>query len=166
MKQFQIPKYDLGQHDLQHAFDVVFGQDTLEHTHGTSLQVTPWQDDERTAEFYVQIGMIPWALRHIFWASGLQVTIYQKLKKEETVWKVNNDIKMHFIGSRLFKIESYFNLEIKDNHVFLTGGVKCSAKLPLPINMIAESFMLSQCKKEIANYTEVVGKKFVASSKD
>lgn len=163
MKEYTIPTYDLGVHDMQHAFDVVFCLDTLEKTHGSTLKATPWQNNTRTTDFYIGVDGIPWALKHIFCASGMHVTVKQVLSMPtHDVWRVTNDIKMHFVGSRLFKIESNFELNKKDTHVFLTGGVKCKATLPLPLNMIAERFMLSQCKREIDTYAKVIAAKFMS----
>jgi hypothetical protein len=166
MKEYRSPSYDLGNHTLEHAFSIVFNDDTLQKAHGEDIEITPWQDDKRTTEFHVGVDMIPWALRHLFWGSKLKVTVNQALNKADNCWKVSNQIMMHFIASKLFKIESAFELVQKDGHIFLTGGVKCAARLLPPLNFIAEGFMLNQCKKEITTYTEVVAKKIVAMSKD
>lgn len=164
MREYKLPNYDLGKHSLDHAFNIVFSEDTLTETHGSSIKTTQWKDNMRTTDFYIQIEAIPWALRHIFCGSGLHVTVNQTMNKTLGLMKVKNEIQTHFIGSRLFKVASEFDLSSKGDHIFLSGKVSCIARLPLPLNMIAERFMINQCKKEITSYTEVVGKKFISES--
>lgn len=168
MKEFVIPEYDLGVTTLDHAFEVVFEHDTILQSHGDSLVATEWENNKRKADYFIEIEHIPWALRHLFKASGVQVSLDQTLVHKEKEWTVFNDIKLHFIGARFFKTQSHFTLSLReDNHVFLSGGIRSWAKLLPPLNRIAESFIISQCKKEIETYTQVVTNKFVSEqSKD
>lgn len=164
MKCYKMSTQHLGKLTLPAAFDIVFGEDTLQSSH-SKLTTTPWQNDKRTTEFYVQLDMIPRALRHIFQASGVLVTTEQVLTKYDNCWKVTNNIKLHFIGARFFKVNSHFELQQTDDDIVLNGELKCNAWLIPPLNMIAESFMLQQCKKEINTYTEVVTRKLTNSVK-
>ena len=162
MKEYTIPSYDLGQVTMRDAFDVVFGTETLKKIHGDTLKASPWQDNKRTTNFDVKIEGIPWALRHLFCGHGIPITIIQTLTPKENSWKVNNDINMHFVGARFFKITSWFEIHKETNHTYLTGCLSCNAKLLPPLNRIAESFMLSQCKKEIDAYTQNITDAFIA----
>ena len=159
MKDYKIPFYDLGEVSLEHAFSIVFGEETLIETHGDSLKTSPWQDYKRTSDFYIHIDGVLWALRH-FIKSGLHVTVHQTLNQSNETWKVSNQIQMHFIGSRFFKISSEFELILRDNNVFLTGNLQCNAKLLPPLNSIAEKFMIKKSKHELDIYTEIITKKF------
>lgn len=156
-----IPEYDLGIHPMEKAFEVVFSDETIKASHGDTLVTTPWEDGFRIAEYVVNIESIPWGLKHIFGAQSIKVTVNQHLTKNENIWRVDNDIKMHFIGARFFKIKSYFTLtERDDHHIYLSGSVNCNAIIVPPLNRVAESFMISQCKNEIDKYTESVKHKF------
>jgi hypothetical protein len=161
MKLYKIPAHNLGTHPIQDAFNIVFGEETLREIH-SKLTVTPWQHDKRTTEFYVKVDMIPRVLRGIFSAEGMHVTVQQNLSKKDASWKVKNNIKMHVLGARFFNISSSFELHKSKQDVFLTGAVKCNAFLLPPLNTIAESFMLSHCKKEINVYTDVITKRFMS----
>lgn len=161
MKDFKIPEYDLGEHPLETAFEIVFSHDTIKETHGDTLVTTPWEDGLRIAEYVVGIDAIPWCLKHIFGSQSVKVTVHQTLKKDEKNWKVDNNIKMHFLGARFFKIKSHFSLEERDDkHIYLSGEVICNAILLPPLNRFAESYMISQCKKEVDKYTQSVTQKF------
>ena len=164
MKEHRIPAYDLGEVSMREAFDTVFGSETLKKTHGDTLVASPWQDNKRTTSFEVSVEGIPWALRHVFHGHGLPVTVSQALDPKENSWKVSNDIAMHFVGARLFKITSWFEIHRESNRAYLTGSVSVSAKLPLPLNRIAERFMLSRCKKEIDAYTASITEAFMAQA--
>lgn len=162
MKEFKIPEYVLGEHSLEKAFEGVFSHETIKETHGDTLVTTPWEDGLRIAEYVVSIDDIPWCLKHIFGSRSIRVTVHQTLTKKEKKWKVDNNIKMHFLGARFFKIKSHFTLsERDDKHIYLSGTVMCNAILPPPLNRFAESYMISQCKKEIDKYTESVTQKFL-----
>lgn len=157
-----IPEYDLGIHPMEKTFEVVFSDDTIRETHGDTLVTTPWEDGKRVAEYIVNIDSIPWGLKHIFGSQSIKVTVIQTLTKEQETWKVDNNIKMHFLGARLFKIESHFSLtERDDKHIYLSGAVICNAVLLPPLNRIAESYMISQCIREVDKYTESVTRKFL-----
>lgn len=162
MKEHKIPSYDLGEVSVRDAFDVVFGTETLKKTHGDTLKASPWQDNKRTTNFDVKVEAIPWTLRHLFCGHGLPVTVVQTLDAKENSWKVSNEITMHFVGSRFFKITSWFEIHKEGHNSYLTGALTCNAKLLPPLNRIAESFMLSQCKKEIDTYTQNVTDSFLA----
>lgn len=164
MKDHSIPAYDLGEVSMRDAFDKVFGADTLRMTHGDTLVASPWQDNKRTTTFEVNVKGIPWALRHVFHGHGLPVTVSQTLDPKENSWTVSNDIAMHFVGASLFKTNSWFKIHREDGRVYLTGSVSVSAKLPLPLNRIAEGFMLSRCKKEIETYTKRITEAFAGGA--
>jgi hypothetical protein len=162
MKEHKIPSYDLGEVSMSDAFDVVFGINTLKKTHGDTLKASEWQDNKRTTNFDVNVEGIPWALRHVFCGHGIPVTVIQTLNPKENSWTVTNNINMHFVGSRFFNLTSWFEIHRESNHTYLTGCVTCNAKFLPPLNRIAESFMLSQCKKEIETYTKNVTDAFMA----
>ena len=149
MKEHEIENIAIGKYTLAEAFDRVFTEGDI-----------PWENDSRVTEYSIQLEKVPWLLRHIFRGSTMRVTVCQTLHKINDVeWQINNNIRLHFVGSRFFRVESNFNLTAKYDTVYLAGSVKCWAWLLPPLNNIAESYVLSQCKNEIINYTTDIIKK-------
>jgi hypothetical protein len=161
MKNYIIPTYDLGaSYTLEDAFAIVFSEETLLHTHGPSISLSNWYNNQRTSSFIVDVKKIPWLLRHIFCGDKMRVTVEQTREDSENTIKVSNDIKMHFLGNRFFSIKSYFELSKKDDNIFLNGQVICNAYLLPPMNYVAERFIISECKNQVTIYTDIVTNKF------
>lgn len=170
MREYVIPTYNLGKHTLDNAFDIVFSPETLTSTHGDSLEVSDWIDDKRTSNFDVKVDRIPWPLKRIFTGDKMRVSVNQhRITDAMGVANgvtIKNNIKLHFLGARFFKIESWFSLnELPTGtghtcNIELSGSVKCHAFLLPPLNMIAEKFMISQCKRETDIYTGIIKKQF------
>lgn len=163
MKEYKIASFDLGKLTLDEAFDIVFSRDTMDQVHQEYTESTPWKDDKHHATFIINVSTLPGPLKHLLDTSkGLNVSIHQTLNKSEKRWTVLNTINLHFIGARMFPLDSMFELyEDENNHIFLSGKVRCRARLLFPLNMLAETFIIRQCKKELDTYTNAVMKSFV-----
>lgn len=161
MKTYTIPEYDLGaSHTLEDVFAIVFSEETMLNTHGPSISLSNWYNNQRTSSFTVDVKKIPWLLRHIFCGDKMRVSVEQTREDSENTIKVSNDIKMHFLGNRFFSITSHFELSNIDDTIFLNGEVICNAYLLPPMNHIAEKFIISECKDQVTTYTNIVTNKF------
>jgi len=138
---------------MKEAFELIFGENTLRKVHGVSLMITPWQNNKRKLDFYLQIDTIPKILKDMFCASGFHITCNQTLSQDNII---NNDIILHCIGSNLIRIISSFHLQEITNKIYLSGNLKIYSNLFTPIDSLIESFIFEQCKKEIDNYRNII----------
>ena len=161
MKNYIIPTYNLGkEYTLEDAFNIVFSEETMIRTHGTSMSLSNWYNNKRTSSFIINVKKIPWVLRHLFCGDKMRVTVEQSREDSENTIKVSNNIKMHFIGNRFFSIKSFFELSKKDDYIYLNGEVICNAYLLPPMNHVAERYIISECKDQVTVYTNIVTDKF------
>jgi hypothetical protein len=158
MKLLPIPLVSLGQIELDDAFQAVFGSDTLSKVHGPSLKFTEWVDNQRTVKFSVDVDNIPLEVRRFFCGKRLRVTSKQNKIKGDKYLEVHNRMKMHFLGSELFVIRPVFKLTYNEasGTTEVTGCVKHIARLPPPLNRIAEAFMMEHSRRELEKFSSVL----------
>lgn len=157
MKQLIVPRTRLrGQRDMNSALRAVFGPDMLRRVHGASTKVGDFVDGKRSFKFAVSVDSVPPPIRKFFCGSELRVTTRQTLDQttDPAKWTVTNKMKLHFVGSELFKLRPTFWLERDpdDGHVYLGGTVRHDAVLPPPLDGIAENFMMLNTRKELVHF--------------
>lgn len=159
MKEIQIPLTPLGKISLNNAFDLVFGKPTLERVHGPSLSLTEWIDDKRIVKFTINVDNIPKEVRRFFCGSTLRVTSRQtRMSPHSNVIRVDNRIKMHFLGAEFVSLKPVFTLTHDETCGFtsISGSVKHVARFPPPINAIVEGFMALNSQKELDHFQNVL----------
>jgi hypothetical protein len=162
MKELRIDAFHIGQFDIDSAFDSVFGNDMLRNIHGESLKASDWKNNNRVLKFSIDVGNIPSALKSVFIGSSLRITTNQKLTEGDgerggrRKRVVDSHMKPHFMFSELFKVSSQFYLEELVDGVHFGGKVEHSARLPPPLNSIAESFMMQRSGDEIEKYKQMI----------
>ena len=158
MKELSITPFHIGQVDIESAFEHIFGNDMLKKIHGNSLKASDWKNNTRVLKFSIDVGNIPSALKSVFISSPLRITTNQKLSESYGVGGgkqkcvVDSHMKPHFMFSGLFKVTSQFYLEEMEDGMYFGGKVEHSARLPPPLNSIAESFMMQRSGDEIEKY--------------
>lgn len=80
----------------------------------------------------------------------MKVSVKQDIDVSQS--KLTSSIRMHCVGSELFKIKPVY--EIKGNS--LTGNIRHYAYLPWPLTSIAEEFMVRQSSKQISLLKQVL----------
>jgi hypothetical protein len=165
MKELCITPFHIGQFDIDSAFDSVFGNDMLRNIHGDNLQASDWKNNKRVLKFSIDVGNIPAALKSVFIGSPLRITTSQKLTVGVGAGVgagvggrrvIDSHMKPHFLFSELFKVTSQFYLEEMEDGVYFGGKVEHSARLPPPLNSIAESFMVQRSEEEIEKYKQMI----------
>ncbi len=147
----------IGAIPIEDAFEAIYNADILKKLYGPSLKVTPWTDDERTLEFDLDMCDIPHEIQKIFNAPKLHVTNTQQVSRScHSKWEINNEMKLHFLGSDLLTIQPYFVLHRQGDITYLTGVVEHQAKLPPPLNGIAEHYMSLQTEKQLTKYKSIL----------
>lgn len=156
MKQLIVPRTRLrGQRDLNSALHAVFGPAMLRRMHGADTKVGDFADGKRAFRFVVGVDSVPPPIRRFFCGSQLRVTTRQTLDQTDPAkWTVTNKLKLHFVGSELFKLRPTFWLEQdpQTNDVYLGGVVRHDAVLPPPLDGIAENFMMLNTRKELVHF--------------
>lgn len=156
MKQVLVPRTRLaGQRDFHGALNAVFGPAMLRRMHGPAVRVGAFDDrGHRTFKFVVPVDQVPAPIRTFFCGSQLGVTTRQALRKGVRAWTVTNSLKLHFVGSELFKIRPTFWLERDpaDGTIALSGCVRHDAVLPPPLCHIAEGFMALNSQRELLHF--------------
>ena len=168
MKELRIDAFHIGQVDIESAFEHVFGNDMLKKIHGNSLKASDWKNNNRVLKFSIDVGNIPSALKSVFIGSPLRITTNQKLTEGcgsggggeggggRRKCLIDSHMKPHFMFSELFKVSSQFYLEEMEGEVYFGGKVEHSARLPPPLNSIAESFMMQRSGDEIEKYKQMI----------
>lgn len=156
MKQLIVPRTRLrGQRDMDSALRAVFGPAMLRRVHGAGTRVGDFVDGKRSFKFTVAVDSVPAPIRKFFCGSELRVTTRQLLDQTDAAkWTVTNKMKLHFVGSELFKLRPTFWLERDpdDGNVYLGGTVRHDAVLPPPLDSIAENFMMLNTRKELVHF--------------
>ncbi len=156
MRSLDVPPLRLCADTVQGALDAVFSQRVLRRVHGPDLVAPPFVDDGRTFTFGVDLRAVPRPLRCFFRGSRVQVTTRQEVRRDRRRATVTNHIKMHFVGSELFRVQPAFELCQADGGVTLGGCVRHTALLPWPIKGVAERFMCAHSERELRRYAEVL----------
>lgn len=159
MKELRIDAFHIGHFDIDSAFEHVFGNDMLKKIHGNSLKASDWKNNNRVLKFSIDVGNIPSALKSVFIGSPLRITTNQKLTEGgggRRKCLIDSHMKPHFMFSELFKVSSQFYLEEMEGGVYFGGKVEHSARLPPPLNSIAESFMMQRSGDEIEKYKQMI----------
>lgn len=151
---------------LEQGWRAVWGEATLRRVHGeVRFEEAGGHDapcDTRTYTFSVDVSAVPWVLRCFFCGPRLRVTTRQTLERRPGAWLVRNDLKMHFMGSELFRVEPTFLLTHDTgephglNGLTLRGAVAHHARLPPPLAGIAERFMERHSERELRRFQAAV----------
>ena len=167
MKEVCIPKTPLGPFVLEKAFDIVFGDETLKKVHGDSFHASVWDNDSRKISFSIPIDNIPNELKRFFCGDRMKLTNTQKKIFEPNTINIINRLKLHFIGAELFGVKPTFCLEYDENTKFsyISGRVEHRARLPVPLNIITETFMANNSKRELQFFGDVLKKEVTAELK-
>lgn len=158
MRQLVVPSVRIKRATLQGAFEAVFGPGMLRRVHGQHVRVGPFLNDARTFTFEVEVSGVPRILRRFFCGERLVVTTRQDRSiLADTKWQVTNRLKLHFVGAELFAMRPVFWLETRDDDdggtgVYLGGTVDHSARLPPPLNRIAEAVMMRHSERELRHF--------------
>jgi len=157
MKLLAVPALRLTATTLPDALDAVFGQDTLRRVHGPSVTgaFDFGPDGRRAFDFEVDVSAVPAPIRCFFCGPRLRVTTAQTLARPEpsACWRVSNSIRMHFVGSELFRIRPEFELtRHEDGRIVVAGTVRHDASLPPPLSGIAERFMAAHSERELRRF--------------
>lgn len=159
MRALDVPPLELRLDlDLPGALHAVFGADVLRRVHGADTVVPPFGADGRRAfDFHIGVASVPRALRPFFWGSRLRVSTRQELRREPYEYSVTNCVKMHFVGSELFRVQPTFQLR-RDRRggVTLRGAVRHTALLPWPLKGLAERFMAAHSERELLAYADAL----------
>lgn len=158
MRTLVLPGVRVNRSTLDAAFDAVFGIHMLRRVHGPSLTVGPFahNNNTRTFKFHVDVTTeVPAVLRRFFCGKHLAVTTRQHLGITSSKWTVTNSLTLHFVGSELFTMHPLFWLETReDGGVYLGGTISHTARLPPPLNGIAEEFMKHHSEAELRRFGE------------
>lgn len=158
MKEVAVPEIWLGTGDMAAAFDTVFGVPALRRMHGPSLTgAGPFDaSGRRSFAFEIDVSDTPAPIRAFFKESKLKVTTDQKFAAVSgTRWEIRNRLKMHFVGSELFSIRpTFWLLKGLDGKVRLGGVVRHRARIPPPLNAIAETFMAANTTAQLVKFSE------------
>lgn len=155
---------------LESAVAVAFGEETLRFAHGPSLRLTSWRADgetkqNRQIQFKIDVAHIPPTIRRFFCGKHLRVTAKQRMHSSNAQVDVENKLKMHFVGSELFKVRPRFQLSSEKGFVYLSGCVEHHAMLPNPIGVVAERFMASNTENELEKYGAAIKRLLKSQSK-
>lgn len=142
---------------IDEAFDVVFGRSTLEKIHGMGVKVTDWKNNQRKLQFSINIDNVPRELRRFVCGNKLRVASKQEMTRTSNEISVTNKVRMHFLGSELFKVKPRFSITSADeNTSIMNGRVEHHALLPPPLNIIAEHFMSLHTQRELDTYRSII----------
>lgn len=158
MKLVTLPEIRLNVGSIEEAMAAVFHPRVLRLMHGPSLsadvphltQAAP----KRRFGFKIDVSDVPAPIRRFFCGSQMRITTRQTLTAPTAdLWKIDNNLKLHFVGAELFKLRPQFVLKrTEDGSVCLTGTVRHDAVLPPPLNGIAEDFMALNTRKELLHF--------------
>lgn len=167
MKLVSLPPTPVQRPTLQSALDAVFGPAMLRRVHGPDTVATPFAggaEATRTFCFHVDVGAVPWPLRRFLCGSRLRVTTEQTLRRQPRRWHVTNHLKMHFVGAELFRMHPEFWLDDDAaGRVTIGGSVAHHARLPPPLNAVAESFMAARSRRELLRFAQCLAAEGVIS---
>jgi hypothetical protein len=162
MKVVAVPERPLGRVPLDSALRSVFGEAVLRRVHGPSLRFQPSPafdaDGQRAFEFSVPVDRVPAAMRAFFCGDRLRVSTRQTLTAAPGRLHVTNALRLHFVGSELFRIRPEFWLRTDaSGSVALGGEVRHDALLPPPLKGLAEGFMCRHTRRELERFGAEVG---------
>lgn len=145
---------------IRDSFDVVFGAHALQTMHGDSVRYGEWNNDKRRVGFAVPVNL-PSEFKRFFCGDKLRITTHQ-----ERHWHpdgdrvdVKNRMRMHFVGAELFSVRPSFSLTQHPDGTHISCRVEHRARLPPPLNMLAEATMADHTRRELEKF-EVALKKF------
>lgn len=169
MRQLVLSAVPVRRPCLQSAKEAVFGPEMLRRVHGPSLRFQTGEDTAhgRVFGFDVDVGDVPAPIRVFFCGKSLRVTTTQAVTETPSKIEVTNGLKLHFVGSELFKLRPSFWLERSpDGTVVLGGQVGHVAVLPPPLRGIAESFMLQNSERTLAHFGRCLAEAGVIDRQD
>jgi hypothetical protein len=158
MKEVIVPPLRLGTDDMWQGFERVFGSETLERMHGSSVRTSKWRDDKRKVRFTISVDHVPKEVRMFFCGNKLRITTEQHRQVNEAERRivVTNRMRMHFLGAELFSVKPMFMLHCQGGDTYVSGSVRHHAVLPPPLDMVVESFMAQHSKKQLEHFASVL----------
>lgn len=156
MKEVIIPPIPIGDMSLDEAFHKVFGEPTLQKVHGPTLKVSDWKNKQRKVQFSLEVRQIPPEIRRFFCGDRFRITTRQTRIDMPAQIDVKNKIRMHFVGAEFFCVKPCFRLQQHGCQTYISGRVEHHAILPPPLNIIAETFMAEQSKREMEHFGNVL----------
>lgn len=160
MRNFQSPKIDLGDIQLDDAANIVYGEDLMKIMHGEDVQIEPWKNNRRRLRITMDADSViplPEEIRKFVCGSRVKSTVKQRIvANTANLHSVKSNVKLHVLGSEFLRIRSIFNLSRckETNKTLLNSEVEVHAIFPPPLNKMLEGFMIHHAEHDIAFYED------------
>jgi hypothetical protein len=172
MQIFEIPPIPLGVNDLESAFDKVFREETLRKVHGDDIvSVSEWVPRiSRGVKRRIVVraplhnnipeevhGFLHEVLgRKAKWIKMTTKQTIDRSNEQATSWVIHNHVSLSSIGSKFVDIVPTFNLERREDQVYLTGRIEHSVHLPPQLKRMIEDMLAEEARLYLEKYVAVL----------
>ena len=156
--------------DLNEAFELLFGKNTVTEVHGPSLTITDWSPNKakriaRTLKFIMDTNELPPEVKGLVSEKKVVAKIKQEiLLRTDHKITIKGKFRIDVFGlSKMLKINNVMTIEKENINnvdvVSVSGKIEYNAFLLPYLNDIAENYMAIKIHNELSLYQTIIFRK-------